>query len=264
MNRPPDIDARDAELLSAYLDDMLTASERAELEARLAAEPALRQELDALRITIASLRDLPPLKASRDFTLTAEQAGARPRVIRPPVWGQLAAVAAVLLVVVGLGIVLSRQPESTGVTPAVAVLSTPLTEAPEAASRAMDLPPATPTAAPTLTAQPTQEAQTFMVQPTLTAAELGAANMADDAAGEALNQTAPSGTGTGFVPPAAPESEAAVEAPEEDAVEEAAPAAAEILLAPAEEPAATPTLPPLPDLIRIILDYLLSLLEQSP
>lgn len=66
---------RDYELLSAYIDDALDDSERAELEARLESDVELRRELAALRQTVALVRSMPPLKAPRDFTLTAEQAG---------------------------------------------------------------------------------------------------------------------------------------------------------------------------------------------
>ncbi|MCX7852132.1 MAG: zf-HC2 domain-containing protein, partial [Caldilineales bacterium] len=40
---------QDDELLSAYLDGRLTSAEAARLEARLAADPALRQRLQELR-----------------------------------------------------------------------------------------------------------------------------------------------------------------------------------------------------------------------
>lgn len=47
------------ELLSAYLDDELTSAERAEVEARLAADPAAQQTLDELRAVSQAVRDLP-------------------------------------------------------------------------------------------------------------------------------------------------------------------------------------------------------------
>ncbi len=61
----------DYELLSAYIDEALSPAERAELESRLQAEPRLQQELNRLRQTVMLLRDLPTLKAPRDFTLSA-------------------------------------------------------------------------------------------------------------------------------------------------------------------------------------------------
>jgi hypothetical protein len=60
--------ARD-ELLSAYLDDQLDVEDRARLEARLAADPALRSELEMLRRTVALVRDLPQQPIPRNFIL---------------------------------------------------------------------------------------------------------------------------------------------------------------------------------------------------
>jgi hypothetical protein len=60
---------RDLELLSAYVDGALSDREKALLEQRLATDLALRAELATLRETVALLRDLPPLKAPRNFTL---------------------------------------------------------------------------------------------------------------------------------------------------------------------------------------------------
>lgn len=69
-----DLSGRDYELLSAYLDGALDEDERADLEARLETDAALRRELAALRQTVALVRSLPTLKAPRSFTLTAAQA----------------------------------------------------------------------------------------------------------------------------------------------------------------------------------------------
>jgi hypothetical protein len=70
------------ELLSAYLDGQLSAGERARLETRLAADLALRAELEALRHTVALVRDLPPAPIPRNFILPQAMA-ARPRPVRP-------------------------------------------------------------------------------------------------------------------------------------------------------------------------------------
>lgn len=69
------------ELLSAYLDDQLSAGERARLEAQLATDPALRAELDTLRHTVALVRDLPPVPVPRNFILP-QTVAARPRPVR--------------------------------------------------------------------------------------------------------------------------------------------------------------------------------------
>ncbi len=66
------------ELLSAYLDDQLNAGERARLEAQLKTDPALQAELEALRHTVALVRDLPPVPIPRNFILPPTMA-ARPR-----------------------------------------------------------------------------------------------------------------------------------------------------------------------------------------
>lgn len=70
------------ELLSAYLDGQLGARERARLEAQLATEPALRAELEALRRTVALVRELPTVPIPRNFIL-AQTMAARPRPARP-------------------------------------------------------------------------------------------------------------------------------------------------------------------------------------
>ena len=70
------------ELLSAYLDGQLSAGERARLETQLAADPALRAELEALRHTVALVRDLPPVPIPRNFILPQTMA-ARPRPVPP-------------------------------------------------------------------------------------------------------------------------------------------------------------------------------------
>ncbi len=70
------------ELLSAYLDGELSAGERARLEARLATDPALRAELEALRRTVALVRDLPTVPVPRNFILPRTMAArARPRPV---------------------------------------------------------------------------------------------------------------------------------------------------------------------------------------
>lgn len=65
---------RDYDLLSLYLDDALTPTERSAVESRLAADAELRAELEALRRTIALVRTMPEMVAPRDLRLTAQQA----------------------------------------------------------------------------------------------------------------------------------------------------------------------------------------------
>ncbi len=71
------------ELLSAYLDDELSAGERARLKAQLDADPALRAELDALRHTVSLVHDLPSVPVPRNFILSQTMA-ARPMPVQRP------------------------------------------------------------------------------------------------------------------------------------------------------------------------------------
>ena len=57
------------ELLSAYLDDELSADERVRLETQLATDQMLQTELDALRRAVTLVRDLPSVPLPRNFIL---------------------------------------------------------------------------------------------------------------------------------------------------------------------------------------------------
>ncbi len=111
------ISEQDYELLSAYLDDMLETSQRAELEVRLNTDIELRDELNALRQTVQLIRSLPQLAAPRSYTLTPEQAlkirservrpaAAEGRILRLviPIFS---AAAAMMLVLFGLALLLN-------------------------------------------------------------------------------------------------------------------------------------------------------------
>ncbi|MDX1945899.1 MAG: zf-HC2 domain-containing protein [Pirellulaceae bacterium] len=89
------------ELLSAYLDDQLTAAERAEVEAHLAADPAARQMLDELRALSGEVRSLPAHRAGSDFANRVVAAalaakGQQPQVAAAPRRAWLAATVAAL------------------------------------------------------------------------------------------------------------------------------------------------------------------------
>jgi len=58
------------ESLSAYLDGEMNEHELRRLEARLSEDPALRAELEALRQTVALVRELPQVAAPRNLILT--------------------------------------------------------------------------------------------------------------------------------------------------------------------------------------------------
>lgn len=112
----------DYELLSAYIDGMLDDAARSALETRLEQEPDLRRELAALRQTVALVRDLPVVKAPRDFTLTRDMietsgtvASTLPprKVLRFPVLTALSTAAATVLMVAGLLLMLvGGEPDS--------------------------------------------------------------------------------------------------------------------------------------------------------
>ena len=69
------INIRDWERLSAYLDGDLEAGRRAKLEQRLGTEPALQRALQRLQRTRDLLRRAPQARVPRSFTLTPEMAG---------------------------------------------------------------------------------------------------------------------------------------------------------------------------------------------
>lgn len=133
----------DYERLSAYIDGELTDTERAALENQLDADPDLRQALHSLRQTVLLLRQMPELKAPRNFTLTRDMVEQRPVLPFPLTFAfsALSAAAAVVLLAFG-GYFLLR----TGFSPQAAMPITAQQPAPAAAF----LPTGTP--APTQTA----------------------------------------------------------------------------------------------------------------
>lgn len=109
----PELSEQDAELLSAYIDDMLQIDERAKLESRLEDNAFLREELATMQQTIAWVNQLPRLKAPRNFTITAEdlqraRSQEQPKkVLRPNFgWTLAASAAAIILVIFGVLIVM--------------------------------------------------------------------------------------------------------------------------------------------------------------
>jgi anti-sigma factor RsiW len=95
---------RDDELLSAYIDNRLSASERAQFDARLAAEPALRAQLDELQQVVQAVRAMPRKRAPRSFALDPRRYAPRQTFltrIYPALRMANAAVALVFVVVLG-------------------------------------------------------------------------------------------------------------------------------------------------------------------
>ncbi|GEM_PF-2054440 len=131
---------RDYDLISGYLDDELTDSERSEVESRLPSDAEFAAELSAIRRTINLVKTLPELTAPRDFRLTREQAASivrerparalapnRTLMFRRTLIPLMSAVASVVLVLVGFvslwgGQLTSNQPNAD--TAAIALLQT--------------------------------------------------------------------------------------------------------------------------------------------
>lgn len=115
MSEQPTPTERDIELISAYIDGMLNDAERSAFEARLARDAALQAELDSLRGTVQLVRDLPSLRAPRNFTLTPEmlaeapppQAAPRPRMIAFPLTSVMSAAAGIVVALAGVVLLLS-------------------------------------------------------------------------------------------------------------------------------------------------------------
>lgn len=97
--------ARTDEMLSAYLDGMLSPRERERLEARLSTDAELRARLESLRRTVALLRQMPAVPVPRNFLLSpAMVAPTRPRAqargLLAPALSFATAVSALLCVMV--------------------------------------------------------------------------------------------------------------------------------------------------------------------
>src|SRR5947208_2398918 len=123
MNRKRS-DERDAELFSAYLDGQLSATERADLERRLTADPELQRQLNRMQQTIQVLRQAPAIRAPRKYTLDPVVYG-RPA----PWWRSLGTLrlatglAMAVLVVAVAGVALVRFSSSGG--PGIAAAPVP-------------------------------------------------------------------------------------------------------------------------------------------
>lgn len=115
-NQQPELSEQDAELLSAYIDDMLPIDDRHVLEARLNNEPFLQRELSALRQTVTWVNALPTLKAPHDFTISAEDVTPAPQKIIPiPQRNNwfMASVAAIIITIIGIVAILPNLTSSS-------------------------------------------------------------------------------------------------------------------------------------------------------
>lgn len=128
MTREP-LSPHDLERLSAYLDDALPAADRAALEADLAADPRLQHELDELRLVVTGVRNLPPLRAPRDFTLTHEMLAAHEsaRMVRFPVGRALwLAQTAAAILLAAFGVWFLRPVALVETAPAAVMMDAPV------------------------------------------------------------------------------------------------------------------------------------------
>ena len=110
---------RDIELLSAYLDGELRASDSTQLETRLKTDPELASALNNLRAARTLLRNLPSRKAPHNFTLTRKMVGQNPPLPRAFPAFRLATVVATLLFFFSFGVnfvgtQLASQPQAFG------------------------------------------------------------------------------------------------------------------------------------------------------
>lgn len=87
------------QLISSYLDNQVTADEKAAVEMRLEQDARFRQAFDGLQRTRALLRSIPQRKAPRSFALTREMVKPKPLARWLPVfnWGSIAASAVAAL-----------------------------------------------------------------------------------------------------------------------------------------------------------------------
>lgn len=138
----------DQELLSAYLDNQLSAVERATIERRLRDEPLLQGELAELRALKTMLGDMPALVPPRSFTLDPATVG-KPRGMPLFALLRLGGVLATLLLALTLTLDLvtpAASPSSSAVAPQ---LQAAATTAPAAAAPLQQKAPAESSQGPT-------------------------------------------------------------------------------------------------------------------
>lgn len=134
------ISRRDWQRLSAYVDGQLPKNQQARLRQRLSEEPALQLALDDLRLMRSGLRELPKMRAPRNFSLTPEMIGQRKRSARIYTSFRLASVlSSLLFILVMFGDIFTlgysgqqlSVPVAESVAPAAPIEEKELEEAPE-------------------------------------------------------------------------------------------------------------------------------------
>ena len=152
------------EQLSAYVDGALPDRERLAVEQQLQADSALAAELRELQTTVAMLRDMPPVRAPRSFTL--DPATVAPRRSWALGWQRWATVLGmlVLMATVGLNLALGERTQTAA------------TSAPAADRQALTDPMADSAAA--ATTAPAAEAAIMPASPPAAATSASAADLA--------------------------------------------------------------------------------------
>jgi hypothetical protein len=112
------ITAHDYELISAYLDNQLSDKDRLVLESRLKSDPLLQAELHEISKTRQLLRDLPKLRAPRNYFIKADIVQTRPSLRLAPIFGIVSAVASVALALVIFGSTLFSSSTPVALAPA--------------------------------------------------------------------------------------------------------------------------------------------------
>jgi hypothetical protein len=125
------INSRDYELISAYLDNQQGSKERALFEERLKAEAGLRNELHEISTTRLMLRRLPRQHAPRNYFVSAQAVRARPTLKLAPIFGIVSAVASVLLALLIFGSTFLSPASQVALAPALSVPNESVASQPE-------------------------------------------------------------------------------------------------------------------------------------
>jgi hypothetical protein len=141
------LSTRDYELISAYMDNQLSDKDRTQFEARLKVDPELGKELTELTNTRSMIRDLPRLRAPRNYYLKPEIIPLRPTLRLAPVFGIVSATASILLALVIFGSTFFKSNQPIAMAPAAPVVQetqpVQLQSQPELQRSAASPPPAT-------------------------------------------------------------------------------------------------------------------------
>ncbi len=177
------LSSRDYVQISAYIDNELSAKDRAKFELRLKTEPELNRELREISKTRQMIHNLPKLRAPRNYYIKPAAVPVRPDLRLAPVFGVVSAIASILLALVIFGSTFLKSGQPVALAPAAAPVlpqtqSGLLQSQPEAQSKVtlpeptMVAPPAAllgagqPQASPMQSPSPTESGPTQIPTPT--------------------------------------------------------------------------------------------------